>query len=220
MLDLVADRLDHLPGPVRDALLDPSLTHAGRKPRYVAMAARDAERAPRRHDPRPDDVATLHRVSQLDRDVASVVAHGGESRTHGAPAEDDRVEGAPGLRARDRIGERGRADLHAQVRVRIDEPGQQRHVAQVHVVHRVGDGLGVHSRDDPVLDDEHRVRVHLAGLDIEHPRRAQHGGAVVHAVMFLRGDGVGGREGGGGHEGDGQCDGRRDSHACAPAGCG
>ena len=161
---------------------------------------------PRRDHPWRVDDAPLDRLAELDRHVAAEVAHRGEAGPHGDGPEAHRVDGTVGLGARDRVGEGGRADLSGQVRVRVDESGQQRDIAQVHVVHHVGYGIGVHRRDDPVLDHDDRVRVHHAGLDIEEARGAQDRRAVVHAgvgvVALLSGEGGGGKRRGQRREGE------------------
>ena len=98
------------------------------------MAAPRADRAARREDARPLDLARGNRAPERDRDVPLVaeVAHGREARHQRALGIDDRIVGVVRLAILE-VVELARAALFAgQVHVHVHEARQHGRAGQVH----------------------------------------------------------------------------------------
>ena len=183
VLDLVAHRLDRLPGAIGDAVLGAALQDPRREAGDITMPAGDADQVTRRYHPRADHGAPRHRLAKRHGDVAAEVAHRGESGAHRLERVGHRGVGAVGVGERHWLGEEGRRDLAGEVDVEVDEAGQQRHVAQIHGAGARGErgGSGIH-RSDPVALNHHCcIGEHAAARHVEHA-----GGADDDRLRVLR----------------------------------
>ena len=156
--------------------------HRRRQPfGIVAMPAGGPDRIGGGHDPRPGHIAAVDPL--LQRDIVIIagtdVADGGEARLqHRAGIVDahDRPEaiGAPEPFDRGDRGIPGQVDMH------VDQPGQQRVIAQRDPF-RAGRDRWLRAagddRDDPPVRHRHHGRVqHPPARHIQHPGRRHHHG--------------------------------------------
>ena len=104
----------------------------GRQQVFVAMAAGDSERRPRRDDPRPDDVAIIDRIAQRDVRIIfrAKVSHRCKTCFEGPPCVPRAMQRFACRRNRQPLVPE-RVQVECQVRMHVDQAGQQRGVLQI-----------------------------------------------------------------------------------------
>ena len=168
VLDLPAHRLAALVGAVADAALDALGGHAvGRKRIGVRVTAARADGVEGKDHPRPGHGAALDGVVQAEVDElgGAQVADGGEARVERAPGVLGgvlRLLGGPAQEDVHLVAVPALPRLEGDVRVRVDEAGQKRGVAEVDDL-RARRRRAAHLRDALVLH-HHQAGPHQGAL--------------------------------------------------------
>ena len=177
-LELLARRLARLDGPV-DELGAAGQVHELRRVSFERISAGGGDGTGRREDPRPRDVAAIHRL--LDADVAVAralglhVSDGGEALLERAAGRDRGASGAK----RDPVEEKLAVvaalarllTLQEEMGMRVDEAGQERRIAEVDDLGPLGSAPARAHRGDAVsLDDDEGRRGDLVGAGVEEAR--------------------------------------------------
>ncbi len=174
-------------GPLAIPWARAPLEHTGRESRHVAVPACDPEWIARWDHARCRDVAALDGFRQRHGDVAAKVPHRREAGHHRRSAVPRRFEGRVDFGMRDRLDEGGGADLERQMRVRVDEAGHQRHIAEVDDLRSRRWRRRVDGGDPITLDDDRGTAEHLSAGDVEQPRSAhRHGGRLLRLLRGQR----------------------------------
>jgi hypothetical protein len=167
----------------------------GREPADVAAASPAADEGARDHHPRTRCPAGVDRVAERDvdeRPVAADVAHARE-----AGLQCGACVAHPGHRLlcagpREQLGVALPAvDLAHEVRMAVDQAGQERRARQLEHGGVVGRLWRCHDRGDPVsLDHDGAVGEQVAGDDVQQPFRADDEGAGHACGLWCPGSGT------------------------------